>query len=226
MPSYINDDVSKKNEVDSDLDDDDDDLDDDDDIEEEEADTVDEDDDYSDDEKNELDKNDTAAIANPGETDDENDVMDLEEDNDQYDMDNEENDDDYDDREDLFQKFNNYSLVENLEKEHPEIRSVNIDEIKALTKIVRDKNGRIIDPLHTTVPFLTKYEKARIIGARAEQLERGAPTPLQNQLPESVIHGRTIALAEFDKKLIPFIIARPLPNKGVEYWKIQDLEIL
>lgn len=225
MPSYINDDVSKKNEVDSDLDDDDEDLDDDDDVEEEEADTVDDDDDYSDDEKNEHDKNDTG-IANPVETDDENDVMDLEEDNDQYDMDNEENDEDYDDREDLFQKFNNYSLVENLEKEHPEIRSVNIDEIKALTKIVRDKNGRIIDPLHTTVPFLTKYEKARIIGARAEQLERGALTPLQNQLPESVIHGRTIALAEFDKKLIPFIIARPLPNKGVEYWKIQDLEIL
>ena len=225
MPSYINDDVSKKNEVDSDLDDDDDDLDDDDDdVEEEEADTVDDDDDYSDDEKNDHEK--STAIANPVETDDENDVMDLEEDNDQYDMDNEENDEDYDDREDLFQKFNNYSLVENLEKEHPEIRSVNIDEIKALTKIVRDKNGRIIDPLHTTVPFLTKYEKARIIGARAEQLERGAPTPLQNQLPESVIHGRTIALAEFDKKLIPFIIARPLPNKGVEYWKIQDLEIL
>jgi broad specificity phosphatase PhoE len=35
-----------------------------------------------------------------------------------------------------------------------------------------------------------------------------------------------IPLAEFEKKLIPFIIARPLPNKGVEYWKIQDLEIL
>ena len=31
---------------------------------------------------------------------------------------------------------------------------------------------------------------------------------------------------EFDQKKIPFIIARPLPNKSLEYWKVSDLENL
>ena len=124
-----------------------------------------------------------------------------------------------------YQKFENYSVLENLENLHPEIRSANMDEIKTLSKVVRNEHNMIIDPFHTTAPFLTKYEKARVIGTRAEQIERGAP-PFIKDLPEMIIHSRTIALKEFEKGLIPFIIARPLPNKGVEYWKLQDLEII
>ena len=124
-----------------------------------------------------------------------------------------------------YQKFENYSVLENLENIHPEIRSANMDEIKTLSKVVRNEHNMIIDPFHTTAPFLTKYEKARVIGTRAEQIERGAP-PFIKDLPEMIIHSRTIALKEFEKGLIPFIIARPLPNKGVEYWKLQDLEII
>jgi DNA-directed RNA polymerase subunit K/omega len=220
-------DIPKNNDPkysgDDDDDDDDDDEEEDDnyeegDDEEEEEDDEDEDDEneYKGDKKEEEDNLE-------GDDDDPDRNMNLEEDNDDYDLDH---DEDIDEDDDIFQKFMNYSLVENLEKEHPEIRSINIDEMKTLSKVVRDKNGKIIDPLHTTIPFLTKYEKARIIGARAEQLERGAPTALQNELPETVIHGRTIALEEFERKLIPFIIARPLPNKGIEYWKLQDLEII
>ena len=124
-----------------------------------------------------------------------------------------------------YQKFENYSVLENLENLHPEIRSANMDEIKTLSKVVRNEHNMIIDPFHTTAPFLTKYEKARVIVTRAEQIERGAP-PFIKDLPEMIIHSRTIALKEFEKGLIPFIIARPLPNKGVEYWKLQDLEII
>ena len=133
-----------------------------------------------------------------------------------------EEDDDYSED---YQKFENYSVLENLENLHPEIRSANMDEIKTLSKVVRNEHNMIIDPFHTTAPFLTKYEKARVIGTRAEQIERGAP-PFIKDLPEMIIHSRTIALKEFEKGLIPFIIARPLPNKGVEYWKLQDLEII
>ena len=133
-------------------------------------------------------------------------------------------DDDEEDEED-YRRFENYSVLENLEEMHPEIRSANMDEIKVLSKVVRDSNGKIVDPFHTTAPFLTKYEKARIIGTRAEQIERGAPSFIKD-LPEQIIHGRTIALKEFERQLIPFIIARPMPNKGIEYWKLQDLEVL
>lgn len=128
-----------------------------------------------------------------------------------------------DDDED-YQKFENYSLIENLENEHPEIRSIHFEEVSALTRVQRDAYGNIIDPLHTSMPFLTKYEKARIIGSRAEQLDRGAIPFVR--MDENIINGRTIALMEFEQKKIPFIIARPMPNKGVEYWKLEDLEIL
>ena len=133
------------------------------------------------------------------------------------------NDDDDDDDEN-YEKLENCFLENSLENLHPEIKNINFEEIKALTKIVRDENGSIIDPLHTTIPFLTKYEKARILGSRAEQLDNGAMPFID--IPDNVINGKTIALMEFEKKKIPYIIARPLPNKGIEYWNMQDLEVL
>ena len=35
-----------------------------------------------------------------------------------------------------------------------------------------------------------------------------------------------IAKKELEKKLLPFIIKRPLPNGECEYWKLKDLEII
>ena len=122
------------------------------------------------------------------------------------------------------QKFQENMNMSFLEKMHPETRSINYDEMVALAKTVRDKNGRIIDPLHKTMPFLTKYERARVIGARAEQIDHGGEPFIP--LDESIINGRTIALMEFEARKIPFILARPLPNGSTEYWHLHDLEVL
>ena len=89
---------------------------------------------------------------------------------------------------------------------------------------MRDAEGMIIDPLHKTLPFLTKYEKARILGERAKQIDAGAK-PLV-EIDADVIDGYLIALAELEQKKIPFIIKRPLMNGGCEYWKLKDLEFL
>jgi DNA-directed RNA polymerase I, II, and III subunit RPABC2 len=105
---------------------------------------------------------------------------------------------------------------------HPESVSLNYDEILAMTKIVRDNNGIIIDDLHKTIPYLTKYEKARILGQRAKQINSGATAFVK--VPEKVIDGYLIAELELQEKRIPFIIRRPLPNGGSEYWKVSDLE--
>jgi len=78
--------------------------------------------------------------------------------------------------------------------------------------------------LHRTFPFITKYERARILGERAKQLNSGAK-PLVEVSP-NVIDGYLIALTEFEQKRIPFIIKRPLPNGGCEYWKFKDLEVI
>ena len=46
------------------------------------------------------------------------------------------------------------------------------------------------------------------------------------KLPKDVIDGLTIATLEFEQKVLPFIIRRPLPNGISEYWNIKDLDIL
>ena len=111
-----------------------------------------------------------------------------------------------------------------IEEHHPEIVVHNTEEVDAMCKTVRDEHGRIIDPLHRTMPFISKYERARVIGERAKQINAGAK-PMVPVEP-SVIDGYLIALKEFADKKIPFIIRRPLPNGGVEYWKLEDLESL
>lgn len=123
-----------------------------------------------------------------------------------------------------YQKLEDYMILSDLEKLHPESQCINFDEVAALTRVVRDANSKIIDPLHKTAPFITKYEKARIIGARAEQIERGANPFVE--VDSHIINARTIAMMEYDLKIIPFIIARPLPNKTIEYWRLQDLEFI
>jgi DNA-directed RNA polymerase subunit K/omega len=100
----------------------------------------------------------------------------------------------------------------------------NYNEILALCNIVRNDKGIIVDELHRTYPFITKYEYARIVGIRSKQLNNGADPFIK--LARGVIDGFTIAKLEMDAKKVPFIIARPLPNGSREYWKVQDLEMI
>ena len=140
--------------------------------------------------------------------------------------DDEEEDDDDDDEEeeeDELQKMDLLDKQDIVSNYHPELLHHNNEEIEALSKIVRNEAGMIVDPLHKTMPFITKYEKARILGERAKQLNMGAK-PLIEIGPE-VIDGYLIALKEMEEKKIPFIIKRPLPSGGCEYWKCKDLEV-
>jgi len=62
----------------------------------------------------------------------------------------------------------------------------------------------------------TKYEKARIIGARALQISMGAPFLLKidkKKLEEINYSPIEIAKMEFDKGILPITIKRPLPVK-------------
>lgn len=53
---------------------------------------------------------------------------------------------------------------------------------------------------------LTRYEKARIIGARALQISMGAPSALQTH--ENLLHPIDIALSEFDQEIIPLKVRK------------------
>tara|TARA_B100001013_G_C24573481_1_gene427591 strand:- start:437 stop:940 length:504 start_codon:yes stop_codon:yes gene_type:complete len=59
-------------------------------------------------------------------------------------------------------------------------------------------------------PTLTRFEKARIMGARALQLSLGAPTFIN--IPKSVITSLDIAMEELEQRLIPISVRRTLPN--------------
>lgn len=139
-------------------------------------------------------------------------------------IDDSDEDDDHDADENYLQKFEENIQKNIIAEYHPELHAQNYDEIDVLSRVVRDENGVIIDPLHKTLPFITRYEKARIIGERAKQLNAGA-RPLV-EVDVSIIDGYVIALKEYEEKKIPFIIKRPLPNGGCEFWKFKDLEIL
>ena len=129
-------------------------------------------------------------------------------------------DDTYDDN--YLQKFDSEITKNYINEYHPECLHHNYDEIALMSLVTRDNHNIIIDAFHRTIPTLTKYEKARVLGQRASQIESGAQ-PLVS-VPEHIVDGYLIAELELKQKRIPFIIRRPIPGGGCEYWNIKDLE--
>jgi len=136
--------------------------------------------------------------------------------------DDDEDDDDY--QTPYLQKFNAEINKNYILDFHPECAVNNYDEISVLTQVIRDTANNVIDDLHKTIPFLTKYERTRVIGQRAKQINSGAKAFVK--VPENVIDGYLIAELELMQKRIPFIIRRPTPGGGCEYWNLKDLEVV
>jgi len=74
----------------------------------------------------------------------------------------------------------------------------------------------------TTTNYMTKYERARILGTRALQIAMGAPVMVE-------LEGETdplqIAIKEFKARKIPIIIRRYLPDGSYEDWGMDELII-
>lgn len=122
------------------------------------------------------------------------------------------------------QKFDVEQRENYILDQHPESIIHNYNEVYNLSQVQRDKDNMIVDDLHKTIPVLTKYERTRILGQRAKQINNGAKPFVVLKSP--IIDGYLIALKELEEKKIPVIIRRPLPNGASEYWKLKDLEIL
>lgn len=71
-----------------------------------------------------------------------------------------------------------------------------------------------------TTPILSKFEKAKILGIRAEMLSNGADPVISKPYPNNTYK---IALEELRQKKIPLIIRRTLPNGNIEDWRLEDL---
>ena len=72
----------------------------------------------------------------------------------------------------------------------------------------------------TTTPYMTKYERARILGTRALQISMNAPVLVQ-------LEGETdpldIANKELREKRVPFTVRRFMPDGSWEDWGVDEL---
>jgi DNA-directed RNA polymerases I, II, and III subunit RPABC2 len=86
----------------------------------------------------------------------------------------------------------------------------------------RSKPRAIPKDQRITTPFMTKYERARILGTRALQISMNAPVLVD-------IEGETdplqIAMKELSTKKIPLIVRRYLPDGSYEDWSVDELII-
>ena len=80
------------------------------------------------------------------------------------------------------------------------------------------------DTRHRSPPFLTIYERTKILGSRANQLADGA-MPFVT-VPEYMTQPLEIAKLELEQRRLPFIVKRPMPDGTFEYWRLSDLMIL
>ena len=185
---------------------------------------VDDDNDEVDDIVNDVDADNLNENLEFNDDDDDDYGDDIDDDDEDDDIEDLYDDDDEDFDENYLQKFDRELTKNYITDFHTECLNHNYDEIKSLSVVTRDHHNIIIDPLHKTLPFLTKYEQARILGQRAKQIECGAK-PLV-KVPENIIDSYIIAKLELEQKKIPFIIRRPIPNGGSEYWNLKDLELI
>ena len=96
---------------------------------------------------------------------------------------------------------------ENLEKECEIIRQREIIDVDKQHDFLQlSSDGKIL----MGPPTLTRFEKARIMGARALQLSLGAPPFID--IPEYAATSLDISMKELEERVIPITIRRVLPN--------------
>jgi len=71
-----------------------------------------------------------------------------------------------------------------------------------------------------TTRYLTKYERARILGTRALQISMNAPVMVDLDGMTDPLH---IAAKELRERVIPIVIRRYLPDGSYEDWKVDEL---
>jgi len=116
-----------------------------------------------------------------------------------------------------------------------DITEKEIAEIDKECEIIRNREIITKDILHKKVeitskdgqivigpPMLTRFEKARIMGARTLQLSLGAPVFIE--IPKNATTSLEIAMEELKQKVIPIVIKRALPNGDYQNLPLDKFE--
>ena len=100
-----------------------------------------------------------------------------------------------------------------------------IEDREVISKNLEHKSVEIVNENGEVTlgpPTLTRFEKARILGARALQLSLGAPHFIE--IPKNATTSLEIAMEELNRKEIPIVIRRILPNGDFQNIPMQQFE--
>jgi len=100
-----------------------------------------------------------------------------------------------------------------------------IEDREIISKNLEHKSAEIVNENGEVTlgpPTLTRFEKARILGARALQLSLGAPHFIE--IPKNATTSLEIAMEELNRKEIPIVIRRILPNGDFQNIPMQQFE--
>ena len=127
----------------------------------------------------------------------------------------------------LFRKIREGGNVDLTEKEIAEIdkECEIIRNREIITKDLEHEPTEITgkgDQIVTGPPTLTRFERARIMGARALQLSLGAPVFIE--IPKNATSSLEIAMEELKQRVIPIVIKRTLPNGDYQHLPIDQFE--
>jgi len=127
----------------------------------------------------------------------------------------------------FFRKISEGGKVDLTEKEIADIdkkceiirnREIITKDLEHKSMDITNKDGQIV----TGPPTLTRFEQARIMGARALQLSLGAPVFIE--IPKNATSSLEIAMEELKQRVIPIVIKRTLPNGDYQHLPIDQFE--
>ena len=107
------------------------------------------------------------------------------------------------------------------------VKNFDADDNEEL-ELVYDDDNNIFDEIvkpddRITKPFMTIFERVRLLGDRAKQLSLGAKPMIKGL---ETVNPKEVAKLELEKGVIPLIIERVLPNGKKERWYTHELKII
>ena len=111
-----------------------------------------------------------------------------------------------------------------LSQHHPECRMEYVEEVAKKLPLASYPPVEGKDVAHNSVPYLTQFERTKILGFRSNQLSQGARPLIQ--VPAHITDVMDIARLELEEKRLPFLLKRPMPDGTYEYFRLQDLIVL
>ena len=119
--------------------------------------------------------------------------------------------------------FDNYDDGDEFEEEDEQFDEVQDNNEERIELLQQEEVGKAVDKdKRITTPFMTKYERARVLGTRALQISMCAPIMVEL---ENETDPLQIAMKELKARKIPLVIRRYLPDGSYEDWAIDELII-